>query len=79
MSGGAYGYIGNIWGMSDLLDKAGWLPEVAERLAVLGYDDAAEATQELYDRLMAEPERFKELVKTTSTPTTAAPRTSPKL
>lgn len=63
MSGGSHGYIGRCYDMDDVRGKAGWLPDVADRLDELGHADTARATRELYERLTAEPEHFAELVK----------------
>lgn len=63
MSGGAHGYIGRVDSMSELLEKIGHLPDVAQRLRELGHSRVAEETQSLYDRVMVEPDLFEELRK----------------
>ncbi|MER6605672.1 hypothetical protein ABT282_07100 [Streptomyces sp. NPDC000927] len=47
--------MGKVWSMEDLLEKAGNLPGVTQRLNELGHDDAAQETQELYERLTNQP------------------------
>lgn len=63
MSGGSFGYMGRVEDMQEVLEKAGWLPELADRLAELGHEDAAGETRALHERLLQEPAAFRALVK----------------
>lgn len=52
MSGGSYDYLCYVNELNDLMDKAGPLEQMADRLAGLGYaEDAARETQELLVQL----------------------------
>lgn len=63
MSGGAFGYMGRVESVQEVLEKVDWLPEIAGRLRELGHKGAAKETQALYDRLVARPPGFEALVK----------------
>ncbi|MFF7198318.1 hypothetical protein ACFZAM_32000 [Streptomyces sp. NPDC008079] len=62
MSGGSHGYLGHCWTWEDVLEKSGYLPEVADRLDELGYQAAAQHTRTLHNRITVKPERLAELI-----------------